>query len=100
MSSTTVRVHHRHKKRLEELQTQWRRKTGKAPTQQDILGHLLDHAATHLDQIIAEMEWKPLTNEEFEALCAQAVDVGEPLDLTTDIDDTVYDWDREMGNKK
>lgn len=99
MATTTVRIDRQHKAHLERLRGEWRRRTGRAPTQQELLGHLLDYAGSHLDAIIDEMAWRPLTPEEIEAVFEEAIDVGRPLDLTTDIDATVYDWDREMGNK-
>lgn len=77
------------------MQEKWRARTGQTPTQQELIGHLLDYAMRHAESIIDEASWRPLKEHEIEAVFQEAIDLGHPTDLAKDIDETVYDEEGE-----
>ena len=63
----SVKLYERTKSRLEELQAEIKRKTGKKVTQQDLLEIIVDHALISKDEVVAGIrendEWDGLSPE-------------------------------------
>lgn len=105
MASTTVRIQAERKAQLEHLQIQWQHRYGTLPTQQELLGEVLDYVTVHREAFFSEAGWRPLSRSEADRLldAVRVPDLGDPSrSITEDIDEAVYGLDayeRKMGRR-
>lgn len=105
MKSTTVRLHPDRKAQLERLQAQWQRRYGQIPTQQDLLGEVLDYVTSHVEAFFREAGWRPLSSAEIVRIfdTVSVPDLGDPeRSITEEIDEVVYGegaFERKMGRR-
>lgn len=88
MATSPVRIRDEDRRKLERLRRAVEDATGKKPTQQDVLGLAIDHAARHKDAFVAEVAWRPWSEEDLERFLAK-VRESEGWE-TGDIDEIVY----------
>lgn len=87
--TTTMRVTHETKARLQRLQEEWRRRTGERPTLQHVIDALSVHGEKEPEHIIEDAA-QPLSREGFDALHQELEAIGGWTGDAAEIDDVLY----------
>lgn len=69
------------------------------PPNMELLDHLFDYAETRLDLIIDASAWRPFSVDGIRSIEKEAVELDRVTDHSSKIDETVYDWEPESGDK-
>lgn len=88
VASTPIRIRDEDKLRLERLQAEISRVSGKKPSQQEVVGRAVEFATRHKAAFLDEAAWTPPPLPQARRWLAQAQDLGAWT--TADIDDIVY----------
>jgi hypothetical protein len=88
MASTPIRIRNEDKARLERLQHELSRASGKKPSQQEVIGRAVEFTMRHKDEFLREAAWAPPALGATRRWLAQAEDLGGWS--AQDIDAIVY----------